>query len=295
MTGGASAQFAAVPLNLAHQNSTVNYFVTGTWSEKAYQEAKLLCDNVNIVTQVDHKHESQSISSQWNLQKGAAYTYYCDNETIHGIEFPQIPDVDESLYGPLVCDMSSNLFSRPVDVSRFGLIYACAQKNFGASGVTIVIVRKDLLGKGRIGVPSMMAYKTCENTPPTYNIYISNLIVEWMLNQGGLTVMHERAVTRCELLYKYISSSKFYKNFVDDKFKSRMNVTFRIKATGADSKRNEELESLFCKEGEARGLLGLAGHRSVGGMRASIYNAMSVQGVEALVQFMKEFEAKHSK
>lgn len=288
LQGGASLQFEMIPINLLRGLGTADYVNTGEWSKKAIKAAKLFCD-VNVVASSEDKNFNYvpKIAAS-KLNKKAAYLHICSNETIGGVEFQDFP---ESGKVPLVADMSSNILSRPVDVSKFGLIYAGAQKNIGPAGLTIVIVRDDLIGKAVPTPPVMLDYKThadnesMYNTPPTYGIYIAGLVFKWIKRLGGLAAMEQRNIEKANLLYDLFDQSNFYRNPVEKAYRSRMNVPFTLP--------NAELDDVFLKGAKERGMIQLKGHRSVGGMRASIYNAMPKEGVEALVAFMKEFEAKH--
>lgn len=288
--GGASTQFAAIPLNFTQEGDTVDYIVTGAWSKKAFEEASKFGLNANLVAKGDNK--SVPARDSWKLSPDAKYVHYCDNETIGGVEFSSPPDVGDV---PLIADMSSNFLSKPVDVSKFGMIYAGAQKNVGPSGVVIAIVREDLLGKARPSCPTMLNYATAAengsmyNTPPCWPIYICGLVFKHLLKLGGLAAAQERNAVKAGLLYDTIAgSSGFYFSPVEESVRSKMNVPFTIPS-------NAELEKNFIAEATAAKLLELKGHRSVGGMRASIYNAMPLEGVQALTTFMKEFHAKNSK
>ena len=288
LQGGASLQFSAIPLNLLGKNSKADYIHTGIWSEKALKEAQRYGD-INVIeagTLLDGKHAITD-QSTWNLSNDAAYVHYADNETIGGIQFAGIPEVTT----PLVCDYSSSILSAPLDVSKFGLIYAGAQKNIGPAGLTIVIIRDDLLDQAKTEIPSILKYAdqakngSMVNTPATYSWYLSGLVFEWLLEQGGVEAMHKTNLEKAKLLYGYIDGSDFYANPIAIPNRSIMNVPFTL----AD----EALEITFLQEAESNHLLNLAGHRSVGGMRASIYNAMPKEGVEALVAFMKKFEEEN--
>ncbi|MBI3899085.1 MAG: 3-phosphoserine/phosphohydroxythreonine transaminase [Gammaproteobacteria bacterium] len=285
LQGGATAQFAMVPMNLLGGKKKVDYLHTGEWSKKAIKEAQKY-GAVNIAANAESsKFTTIPPRSQWKLGADAAYVHYTANETIGGVEFPDVPNVGNV---PLVCDMSSTFLSRPVDVSKFGLIYAGAQKNFGPSGLTLVIVREDLIGQTLPGTPSMFDYKihadndSMYNTPPTYGWYIAGLVFEWLLQNGGLKAMAETNERKAKKLYNYIDASGgFYKNPVELSSRSWMNIPFTLK--------DEALDEPFLKGAQAAGLLQLKGHRSVGGMRASIYNAMPEAGIDALIAYMKEF------
>lgn len=288
LQGGASLQFSAIPLNLLGKNSKADYIHTGIWSEKALKEAKRYGD-INVVEagiKVDGKF-AISEQSEWNLSDDAAYVHYADNETIGGLQFAGIPEVK----APLVCDYSSSILSAPLDVTKFGLIYAGAQKNIGPAGLTIVIIRDDLLDQAKPEIPSILKYGdqakngSMVNTPSTYAWYLSGLVFEWLLEQGGVEAIHKVNLEKAQLLYGYIDSSDFYNNPIAIPNRSIMNVPFTL----AD----EALEKQFLKEAEANRLLNLAGHRSVGGMRASIYNAVPLEGVQALINFMDDFAKRN--
>lgn len=297
LQGGASQQFAAIPMNLLRGKTTADYLNTGEWSKKAISEAKKFC-TVNVVaTGADNNFSSIPAFESWQRDADAAYLHYTPNETIGGVEFNWVPPVeDERGKVTLVADMSSCILSRPVDVSKFGMIYAGAQKNIGPAGLTIVIVREDLIGQTLAGTPSMLDYKiladndSMYNTPPTYAIYIAGLVFQMLKAKGGLTTMEQTNIAKAKLLYGAIDASKgFYVCPVATSDRSRMNVPFTLKdarSTGSG------LDSEFLKQAEALGLLQLKGHRSVGGMRASIYNAMPLEGVQTLVGFMNEFALK---
>lgn len=288
LQGGASLQFSAIPLNLLGKNSKADYIHTGIWSEKATQEAQRYGD-INIVEAATSINGKLAISEQstWNLSDDAAYVHYAENETIGGIQFANIPETDK----PLVSDFSSSILSAPLDVSKFGLIYAGAQKNIGPAGLTLVIVRDDLLDQAKPEIPSLLKYgsqaknDSMVNTPATYAWYLSGLVFEWLLEQGGVDAMYKTNLEKSKLLYGYIDSSDFYNNPIALPNRSIMNVPFTL-ADGA-------LDKLFLKEAEENHLLNLAGHRSVGGMRASIYNAVPLEGVQALVNFMDDFAQRN--
>ena len=288
LQGGARQQFAAVPLNLAGESAVVDYFDSGVWSQLAIAEARRYA-RVNVVA--DGKASGYCAIpalTTWRTTPGASYLHYTPNETIAGVEFGFVPEVGAT---PLVADFSSTLLSRPVDVGRFGLIYAGAQKNIGPAGLTVVIVREDLIGRARAGTPSVMDYKAMAdegsmlNTPPTFAWYLAGLVFQWLKEQGGLAVMAERNRAKAALLYGYIDASEYYGNPVAHDSRSWMNVTFRLP--------RPELEAPFATQASAAGLTNLAGHRTVGGMRASLYNAMPLAGVEALVAFMREFARRN--
>ena len=288
LQGGASSQFAMVPMNLLRGKKTADYINTGAWSKKAIAEAKKYCD-VNIAaTTEDNKFSSAPAQADLKLNPDAAYVHYTPNETIGGVEFDYIPETNGV---PLVADMSSTILSRPIDVSKFAVIYAGAQKNIGPAGLTVVIVRKDLIGETIDGTPSMFDYKThadngsMSNTPPTYAWYLAGLVFDWIKQQGGLTKVAEINERKAGKLYAAIDGSDFYGSPVAVNNRSWMNVPFTL----ADA----ELDKVFLEEAAKQNLVTLKGHRSVGGMRASIYNAMPEAGVDALVKFMGEFAKKH--
>ena len=288
LQGGASSQFAAIPLNLLRGKTKADYLNTGMWSKKAISEAKKFAQ-VNVVASSEAVNFTTVPAREtWKCDAEAAYLHYTPNETIGGVELHTVPDVDV----PLVADFSSTLLSRPVDVSRFGLIYAGAQKNIGPAGLTLVIVREDLLGQTVAGTPTMLDYAVMAkegsmyNTPPTYAWYIAGLVFQWLKAQGGLSAIAARNQAKAGLLYKAIDESGFYKNPVDPAYRSWMNVPFTLP--------DAALDKPFLAEAKAAGLVTLAGHRSVGGMRASIYNAMPLEGVQALVDFMADFQKRHA-
>jgi phosphoserine aminotransferase len=284
LQGGATAQFAAIPLNLTRPDDTIDFVNTGAWSKKAISEAKRYA-KVNIAADAGAPYNSIPPESEWKLTPGAAYVHYTPNETIGGVEFHSVPNVTNA---PLVADFSSTILSRPIDVSRFGLIYAGAQKNIGPAGLVIVIVREDLLGRARPETPTVMDYTamakdgSMHNTPPTYSWYLAGLVFQWLKRKGGLAAMGEINRAKAEKLYAAIDNSSFYKNPVAKEARSWMNVPFTLPTP--------ELDKPFIEEAKKAGLVTLEGHRSVGGMRASIYNAMPMEGVDALIEFMKEFE-----
>ena len=286
LQGGATLQFAQVPMNLLAGKGKADYVVTGEWSKKAMKEAKNYCD-VGIAASSEDRDFTYA-PKNFRVRPEAAYVHYCSNETIGGVEYHSVPDVGGV---PLVADASSHFLSRPLEVSRFGLIYAGAQKNVGPAGLTIVIVREDLLGRAAKGTPTVMDYKlqaaadSMLNTPATYAIYIAGLVLKWLKALGGLPEIERRNVAKAKLLYDLLDSSGFYRNPVEKADRSRMNVPFRVP--------DERLDAPFLKGAEERGMVQLKGHRSVGGMRASIYNAMPLEGVERLAGYMKEFEARH--
>ena len=286
MQGGAIGENAIVPMNLLRGKTSIDFIDTGEWSKKSIKEARKYAA-VNVAASAAATgYDRVPARSDWQLDANTAYVHICSNETIGGVEYHFTPDVGAV---PLVADMSSHILSRPVDVAKYGLIYAGAQKNIGPAGLTIVIVREDLLGQALPLTPSAFDYNTVAdndsmyNTPPTYAIYIAGLVFNWLKAQGGLAAMAERNRAKAALLYDYLEASRLFTSPVQRDCRSLMNVPFKL--------RDEVLDAVFLKGAEARGLLQLKGHRSVGGMRASIYNAMPIEGVQALVSFMKEFEA----
>lgn len=287
LQGGATSQFSMVPLNLL-QKGKADYVVTGYFADKAYAEAKKYGDITLAGTSKDANYTYIPTQDELNLDKDADYVYLCANNTIYGSEWKYVPETNGV---PIVADMSSDILSKPVDVSKYGIIFAGAQKNMGCAGLTVAIVRDDLIGHAKDITPVMMDYApladkdSMYNTPPTYAIYILGLVLEWIENMGGLTVMEKRNIEKAQMLYDYLDSSDFYTAGVRKEDRSLMNVTFRAPT--------EELDALFAKESAAAGMSNLKGHRAVGGMRASIYNAMPIEGVETLLKFMKKFEAEH--
>ena len=287
LQGGASLQFASVPLNLAAEDQVMDQVVTGQWSKKAFAEQQRF-GAVNLVaSSADQNFASIPQQDAWQRDPAAAYLHYCPNETIGGLEFGFVPDSDV----PLVADMSSTILSRPIDVDRFGVIYAGAQKNIGPAGLCLVIVRRELLGRARPETPAMLNWQIAAendsmyNTPPTFAIYLAGLVFEWLEELGGLEKMEAINRRKAEKLYALIDESGFYANPVEQISRSLMNVPFTL----AD----DALDTVFLKEAEARQLLNLKGHRSVGGMRASLYNAVEESSVDALCSFMRDFEQRH--
>jgi phosphoserine aminotransferase len=288
MQGGAIGENAIVPLNLLRGKGKADYIDTGEWSKKSIKEAQKYC-SVNVAASAkDSGYTRVPPRETWKLDPGAAYVHICANETIGGVEYHWTPEVGAV---PLVADMSSNILSRPLDVARYGLIYGGAQKNIGPAGLTIVIVRDDLIGQAHPLTPSAFDYKqqadndSMLNTPPTYAIYIAGLVFKWIEAQGGLAAMEAHNRKKAALLYDFLDRSKFFGSPVAREDRSLMNVPFKL--------RDESLDEAFLKGAQSRGMVQLKGHRSVGGMRASIYNAMPIDGVRALVVYMKEFEAQH--
>lgn len=288
MQGGASSQFSMIPMNLM-RGGTADYIVTGQWSKKAVKEAQRY-GKVNIAySSEDSNFDRAPSQSDLKLTEGASYVHYCANETIGGVAFDSIPETNGV---PIVADYSSCILSEPLDVSKFGMIYAGAQKNIGPAGLVIVIIREDLIGHAHPHTPTMMDYKICAdadsmyNTPPTYSWYLAGLVFQWLKDQGGLEAMKKVNDAKAEKLYNYIDNSGFYANPVAKNNRSKMNVPFTLA--------NSDLDKQFLAESEAAGLLYLAGHRSVGGMRASIYNAVTQEAVDALISFMQEFAEKNN-
>ncbi len=288
LQGGAAAQFTVIPMNLLRGKNSADYVYTGQWSKKAISEAKKYC-KVNIAASSEDQNFTYAPKqAAWKLDANAAYVHYTSNETIGGVEFNWIPTTGDV---PLVVDASSHILSRPLDVSRFGLIYAGAQKNIGPAGLTIVIVRDDLIGNALPITPEVFNYKvqadadSMINTPPTYAIYIAGLVFQWLKKQGGLAAMEKINIAKSALVYDFLDQSEFYQQPVAKEDRSRMNIPFRLKS--------ESMDDAFLKEAKARNLVELKGHRSVGGMRASVYNAMPMDGVKALVEFMRDFEKKN--
>jgi len=285
LQGGATLQFAQVPMNLLRGKGKADYVLTGEWSKKAAKEAKAYCD-VHVAASSEDRAFSYA-PRDWQVRADAAYVHYCSNETIGGVEFHWTPDTGGV---PLVADASSHLMSRPIDVSTYGLIYAGAQKNLGPAGVTVVIVREDLIGAAGKGTPSVMDYKlqadadSMLNTPATYPLYVAGLVFKWLKQLGGVAEIERRNVRKAQLIYEVIDAG-FYRSPVAKEDRSRMNIPFRLP--------DEKLDAAFLKGAEERGMVQLKGHRSVGGMRASIYNAMPLEGAQRLAAYMKEFAARH--
>jgi phosphoserine aminotransferase len=288
LQGGATAQFSFIPQNILNGKTKACYIKTGAWSEKAIKDAQSYCDVIVSASSEDTNFTSIPDASDWTLDEQAAYLHYTSNETIHGVEFQEVPDAKGLT---LVSDMSSNILSRKIDVSQYGLIYAGTQKNMGPAGVTVVIVRDDLIGHAGKSTPSVFDYasqaknQSMLNTPATYNWYLVGLVLKWLNTQGGVELIEQRNIAKAAKLYQAIDQSALYSNPVEKPFRSRMNVPFILS--------NESLDKPFLASAEANGLFELKGHRSVGGMRASIYNAMPEAGVQALIDFMAEFERTH--
>jgi phosphoserine aminotransferase len=288
LQGGASLQFSMVPMNLLTPGATADYVITGVWSQKAIKEAKKVgAVNVAATTESDHFTHVPA-AGDLKLTADAAYVHVTSNNTIYGTQWKTLPDAGGR---PLVNDASSDIFSKPIDVSKHGVIYAGAQKNLGPSGLTLVIIRKDLLERSQASLPTMLNYKvqaengSLYNTPPVFGVYVLRLVLKWLLANGGLEAMEVRNDRKAGLLYAEIDRTGFYRGHARADSRSTMNITFRLPS--------EDLEKQFAKESTAAGLDGLKGHRSVGGLRASIYNAFPEEGVQALVEFMREFERKN--
>jgi phosphoserine aminotransferase len=286
LQGGGLAENAIVPMNMLGARTSADFVITGSWSQKTFKEAAKYCTpHIAASGQTVDGFTRAPARAEWQLSADPAYVHLCTNETIHGVETFDIPDLGDI---PLVADVSSHILSRPLDVAKYGVMYGGAQKNIGMAGVTLVIVREDLLDRSLSICPSAFEWKTVAennsmyNTPPTYAIYIAGLVFKWLKRQGGLTAIEARNVEKSKLLYDTIDASSFYLNKVERASRSRMNVPFFL----ADESRNED----FLAGAKERGLMQLKGHKSVGGMRASIYNAVPLEGVKALVEYMKEFE-----
>jgi phosphoserine aminotransferase len=275
-------------MNLLRGRGGADYVNTGEWSSRAIREARKFCEVSVVATSEPNGFSYAPKQQDWQLNPGAAYVHYCPNETIHGVEFHWTPETDDV---PLVADMSSNILSRRLDVSRFGLIYAGAQKNIGPAGLTLVIVRADLIGRALPQTPStfdyqvQVAHDSMFNTPATFPIYVAALVFKWLKKRGGLEAAEQESIAKSKLLYDCIDATGFYRNPVAKEDRSRMNVPFTL--------RSPRLDGLFLQEAKERGLIALKGHRVAGGMRASLYNAMPMEGVHALVDFMREFEARN--
>ncbi|HEY0562411.1 MAG TPA: 3-phosphoserine/phosphohydroxythreonine transaminase [Methylophilus sp.] len=288
LQGGAIAENAIIPMNLLH-GKAADYVVTGAWSKRSVEDARAYGEiRVAANSEASGFHHVPDFAD-WQLNPDAAYVHICTNETINGVEFDGVPDTGNV---PIVADMSSHILSRPVDVSKFGVIYGGAQKNIGPAGLCIVVVREDLLDRASPLTPAVFHWKTQAenqsmiNTPPTYSIYIAGLVFEWLLAQGGVAAIEQKNIAKANLLYDYLDASDFYYNSIKVQNRSRMNIPFRL--------RDESLNDAFLKGAESNGLLQLKGHRMVGGMRASIYNAMPIEGVQALIGFMQSFAEAHT-
>lgn len=285
MHGGASSQFSMLPLNFISKGQSADYVCTGQWSTKAYAEAKKFAD-INVINALeDGDLLSIRPTVAWELSSNAFYVHYCDNETINGVAFAELPDVKSK---PLACDMTSSILTRQIDVSRYGLIYASTQKNLGIAGLCIVIAEKDLLDRVNKNVPRLYDYKRCAeesslvNTPPTFAIYVLRLLLDWVKSKGGVDQMYRRSKENSEWVYQVLDSSQLYNNKVVKEFRSKINISFDIQ--------DSNLQEQFLYQAEAHRLFGLHGHKSVGGIRVSLYNAMPQAGVQRLVEFMQDFE-----
>lgn len=289
LQGGATMQFALLPMNLSQPGDTVDYLVTGSWSKKACKEAQVVRNARIVADGAESSYTDVPAQDTWELDPDAAYFHYTPNETIGGVEIHNVPEVGDV---PIVADMSSTILSRPVDVSRFGVIYAGAQKNIGPAGLTVVIMRRDLVERTADDLPNIMRYKSHAdggsmlNTPPTFSWYLAGLVFKWLKAQGGIAAIGERNRRKAESLYAAIDASEFFANPVARDYRSWVNVPFTLA--------KPDLDGAFLAQAEAAGLTNLKGHRSVGGMRASIYNAMPEEGVRALIDFMAEFEKTHA-
>lgn len=288
MQGGATGQFSAIPLNLLRGKAKADYINTGIWSWKAIEEADQYC-KVNVAADgSESDFELIPHLENWCLDHEAAYVHYTANETVNGIEFNWVPETGDV---PLVCDMSSNLLSRPIDVSQYGLIYASTQKNIGVSGMTIVIIREDLIGNAQKGTPGFLDYQKISesesvyNTPPTLAWYLCNLVFEWVIKKGGIEEMENLNISKSQKFYHLLDESEFYNNPIDPSCRSRMNIPFTVGASDMDAK--------FLEEASSRNLVHLNGFRAAGGMRASLYNAITEKAVDELVDFMLDFEKKY--
>lgn len=288
LQGGASLQFGMIPMNFLSSDAHADYLLTGAWSEKAQEEAARIGKTHVACSSQDRNY--CYIPPTVQCSGGAAYVHYTSNNTIFGTQWQRFPEVPAD--ATVICDASSDIFCRPIDVAKYGLIYAGAQKNLGPSGVTLVIIRNDMIERGRSDLPTMLQYRTHSksdsmyNTPPTFGIYLMGLVFKWIKSNGGLVGMEQRNRAKADRLYSYLDQSRLFKATADKDSRSLMNVTF---VTG-----NEELDGKFVKAATAAGLDGLKGHRSVGGMRASIYNAFPIEGVDSLIAVMRDFEAKHA-
>jgi len=290
MQGGAHLQFSCTALNLLDKNQSSDYVVTGIWSQKALKEAQKIAKANVIFDGSKYNFTDIGDVSNWQLNSDAGYVHYCSNETVGGLQLRELPNVGDV---PLVCDMSSDILSRPIDISKFGLIYAGAQKNMGPSGITVVIVREDLLTRSaNTNIPSMLNYNTYAgsdsmyNTPPTFAWYLLGLVLKWLKKQGGLSEIAKLNYSKQQMLYDYIDNSNFYSNKITHKYRSYMNVPFYLK--------DENLNQQFIDGANKRGLLGLKGHRLVGGMRASIYNAITIEAMQKLIEYMQEFAKENN-
>lgn len=289
LQGGATLQFTVVPMNLIGLTGHADYVTTGEWSRKALREARRYGDAREIASDEANGFRTIPSPDSWARSANAGYLHLCSNETIGGVEFHALPDTGNT---PLVADMSSTILSRPIDVSRYGLIYAGAQKNIGPAGLTIVIVREDLLGHALPGTPALLDLgaqadaDSMINTPSTFSIYVAGLVFQWLKRQGGVAAIEKQNIAKARLLYECIDQSQLYVNRIDPAVRSRMNIPFQLS--------RPELDHVFLEGAERAGMQQLKGHRTVGGMRASLYNAMSVEGVQALVDYMRHFERQHA-
>ena len=287
--GGATAQFSMVPLNLLGDNHVANYADTGIWSHKALIEASRYCDVHIVASSAATSYENAPAIATWDINPKAAYLHYVPNETVNGVEYFNVPTLPNGM--PLVADMSSMILSKVVNVSDFGLIYAGAQKNVGPSGLSIVILRKELLNRAKPFTPAMYDYhnhaqhSSIYNTPPTFAVYLMGLVLKWVIEQGGIKEMEKRSYERSQMLYNTIDNSTLYVNWVNKANRSRINIPFRLN--------RPDLTPLFVKEASENGLQNLEGHQTIGGIRANLYNAMSIEGVQALISFMRDFERRH--
>lgn len=289
LQGGASTQFAAIPLNFMQKNKKADYIITGVWAKKAFQEAQKYGNPRAVASSADKTFSYIPKVSKGDIDPEADYVYYCMNNTIYGTKFPYIPETGDV---PLIADISSCFLSEPLDVTKFAMVYGGAQKNVAPAGLVVAIIREDMLGNAADITPTMLNYKiqadadSLYNTPPCFTIYMCKLVLEWIKEQGGLEAIKANNVKKAGILYDYLDSSKLFKSVIPVEDRSLMNIPF---ITG-----NEELDAKFVKEAAAAGFINIKGHRTTGGMRASCYNAMPVEGVEKLVEFMKEFEKANS-
>ena len=289
LQGGASSQFAAIPMNFMNKNNKADYIETGVWAKKAFQEAKRYGNARVIASSADKTYSYIPKVTKEDIDPEADYVYYCMNNTIYGTKYPYIPETGDV---PLIADISSCFLSEPLDVSKFAVVYGGAQKNIAPAGLTVVIVREDMLGNAMDITPTMFNYKihadndSLYNTPPCFTIYMCKLVLEWIKDMGGLEAVKENNIRKAKLLYDFFEESKMFKSVIPEEDRSLMNIPF---VTG-----NEELDAKFVKESTAAGFINLKGHRTTGGMRASVYNAMPIEGVEKLVEFMKKFEAENA-
>lgn len=287
LQGGGTGQFASIPMNLLSSEDKADYIITGYWSKAAYEEAKKFNANVHIAYNTEGTKYKTINLDNLSINPSSRYVYYCDNETVNGLEYQNIPKTSV----PLVVDMSSNLLSKPIDVSKYGLIYACTQKNCGITGLSIVIIRDDLIEYSKKSTPSIFNFKlmeqnqSCYNTAPIFSIYMCNLMLQWILDNGGVYQMEEKNILKASTLYSYIDGSNFYYNDVNPTYRSRMNVIINIK--------DSSLEKLFISEAHKRNIIGIEGHRSVGGIRVSLYNSISIEDVRKFIQFMEQFRYDH--